>query len=316
MSSKRLQCAAIAFAVMLAACSNGSGSLSDPPTSPAQAAPQPTPTTPTPEPTPTTPPPPTPTEPPPPTPPPPTPPPPTPPPPAPKSPLAGYWLGTVKPKSGSQLVGRAMIATNGDAQVIVMGTNGLAATPELVVYGNVCCDSKADLELDSKRYLNDRDSKAKVQLDIKDGPLTGTIKIRNDEYDISLDRSARSDESVTMAGLAGTYSRTTTFFLGPSSTYTMTLDPDGRLTGSHTNGCVYNGTATLPDASRNLIRLNVELSNCPRSITGSGSWNGTYTGVGILFKNVAAPSDATQRTDVLFHSLVGNTWLGHQPTER
>jgi hypothetical protein len=304
MSSKRLQCAAIAIAVVLAACSNGSGSLTEPapPTSPGQVTPPPT-TTPE---TPTPPTPPPPVE------PPPTPPPPTP---APTSAIAGYWYGTVKPKGGSQLVSRAMIAANGDAQIIVMGTTGLTAAPEFVIYGNVCCESKLDLDLPSKRYLNDRESSAKVQLELKEH-LAGKIKIRADEYEVSLDRLARYDETVTMAELAGTYSRTITVFLGPSSTYTMTLDPSGRLTGSHTNGCVYNGTATLPDAPRNLLKLSVELSNCPTSITGSGSWNGTYTGMGVLFKDATAPSNPTQRTDILFHSFIGPTWLGPQPTER
>jgi hypothetical protein len=303
MSSKRLQCAAIAIAVAVAACSNGSGSLTEPPppTSPGQVSPPPTTTPEPPTPPPTTP-----------TPPPPTPPPPAP---APTSAVAGYWFGTVKPNRGSQLAGRAMIAANGDAQFIVMGTTGLTATPELVVYGNVCCESKFDLDLPSKRYLSDRESSAKVQLELKE-QLAGKIKIRNDEYEISLDRLARYDENVTMADLAGTYSRTITVFLGPSSTYTMTLDPSGRLTGSHTNGCVYNGTATLPDAPRNLLKLEVQLSNCPSSITGSGSWNGTYAGMGVLFKDAAAPSNPTQRADILFHSLVGPTWLGPQPVER
>lgn len=302
MSSKRLQCAAIAIAVVLAACSNGSGSLSEPtpPASPGQVAPPPT-TTPEPTPTPPTPPPTTPT--------------PPPPAPAPTSAIAGYWSGTVKPKGGSQLAGRAMIAANGDAQIIIMGASGLAASPEVVIYGNVCCESKLDLELPSKRYLNDRESSAKVQLERKE-QLAGKIKIRADEYDVSLDRLARYDESVTLADLAGTYSRTITVFLGPSSTYTMTLDPNGRLTGSHTNGCVYNGTATLPDAPHNLLKLDVELSNCPSSITGSGSWNGAYSGMGVLFKDAVAPSNPTQRADILFHSFVGPTWLGPQPTER
>jgi hypothetical protein len=315
MSSKRLQCAAAVIVGALAACSNGSGSLSDAPSTATAQTPTPEPT-PTPTPTTPTPPPPTTPEPPPPTPPPPATPEPPPPAPAPTSALTGYWYGTLEPKSGGQLDMRAMIAANGDAQFIAMGTNGLSASAEFVVYGNVCCDSKLDLELSSKRYLNDRENKAEVKAELKSGKLSGKIKIRGDEYELSIDRLSRYDESVALAELAGTYTRTTVFFLGPTSTYTVTVDPSGQLTGSHTNGCVYNGTVTLPDAPRNLMKLNVEIKNCPKSISGSGSMNGTYSGMGVLFRNAASPSDATKRTDIFFHSLIGAAWLGHQPTER
>jgi hypothetical protein len=79
---------------------------------------------------------------------------------------------------------------------------------------------------------------------------------------------------------------------------------------------VYNGTATVPDAPRNIVKLNVQLSNCPSSITGSGSLNGSYSGLGILLRNVTAPSNVLMRADVLYHSLVGPAWLGPQPVER
>jgi hypothetical protein len=234
----------------------------------------------------------------------------------PASALAGYWLGTVEPKSGSALSGRALIAGNGDVQLIVTATSALTASPELVVFGNVCCESKVDLDLQSTRYLSERVNGARFEAELKGGTLSGKFKIRGDDYEFSLDRSARYDEPVTLADLAGTYTRTITVFLGPSSTYTVTLDPSGQLNGSHSNGCVYSGAASMPDPPHNLVRLNVELSNCPSSITGSGSMNGTYSGLGALFKDVTAPSNPTQRTDVLFHSLIGRTWLGPQPVER
>jgi hypothetical protein len=311
MSAKRLHCAAMMIVVALSACSNGSGSLSDPPAaSPGQVEP---PATPAPAPSPTpTPTPPTPT----PTPPPPTPPPPPPSPLPPASAIAGYWWGEIETKSGWSLSGRAFIATNGDAQLIVTRTSSLTASPELVVFGNVCCEAKVDVELQATRYLTDRVDGARFEAEREGSKLSGKFKVRGDDYKFSLDGSPRYDEALTLADLAGTYTRTITTLLGPSGTYTVTFDANGQLNGSHSNGCVYSGTASLPNAPRNLVKLNVMLSNCPSSITGSGSMNGAYTGFGALFKDVTAPSDPTQRADVLFHSLVGHTWLGPQPVER
>jgi hypothetical protein len=314
MSAKRLECvAALATVMALAACSNGSGNIAEtlPPVAPSQGEPAPTTPTPTPT-TPTTPTTPPTTPPPPPTPPPPAPPPPTPP----ATPLAGYWFGTVEPKQGRSLSGRAIIAGNGDAQLIVTEGPALTKSPLFVVHGNVCCKADVDTELKSARYLSDRSNDARFQVKLDNARLVGKVRIRRDEYDLSLARLARYNESITLAELSGTYTRQITLLIGPSSTYTVTVDPSGQISGSHSNGCIYGGTASLPDAPRNLVKLDIQLSNCPRSITGSGSMNGSYTGMGLLLRDTAAPSDSTQRADVFLHSLVGRTWLGAQPVER
>lgn len=316
MSGTGIRCATVLIVGCLAACSNGSGSLTQPPAAaPGQATDPPT--TPTPPP-PTTPdpPPPTPDPPPPTTPDPPPPiPDPPPPPPPPTTPMAGYWTGQVTLK-GRNSTGRALIAANGDMHLIVSDSGGLVATPQFIVHGNVCCESKVKKDLPSRRALDGRTDTAKLEAEVKDNALEGKLKIRGDDYEFELGRSARYSDTLALADLAGTYTRNVIVFLGPSTTYTVTLDAAGRLTGSHTNGCVYNGTATVPDAPRNIVKLNVQLSNCPSSITGSGSLNGSYSGLGILLRNVTAPSNVLMRADVLYHSLVGPAWLGPQPVER
>jgi hypothetical protein len=308
----------------LAACSNGRGSLEQPPAAPGQVEPPPAPTptpdpapapspTPDPEPTPT----PTPT----PTPPPPAPTPtPEPPPPAPvPTPVVastGYWTGTVRGPGNRNYSGRAFIAGDGDIHLVITASSSLTAASELVVYGNICCENQIDTELKSKRYLSDRESNVRFRARVRNDEFTGEARIRGDDYEFTLDRSARYREATTLQNLAGTYTRTTVFLLSPTQTYTVTVDPNGQLNGSHTNGCVYSGSVTIPDPARNLTKLNVQLSNCPRSITGSGSMDGQYTGFGLLARDIAAPSDPTKRTNVLLHSLVGPTWLGLQPVEK
>lgn len=190
----------------------------------------------------------------------------------------------------------------------------MTAQPRFVIYGNVCCEAQVDQKLNTLQHMEARVRGADFEASIEDGALVGEAKVRGEEYELSLARSPRYGEPLTLLDLAGTYTRTTTPLLGPSATYTINVDPTGQFTASHTNGCVYNGTVVLPDAPSNLIKLDVTLANCPS--TGSGSMNGQYTGLGVLFRDIAAPSDATKRTNVLYHSLVGPTWLGQQATER
>jgi hypothetical protein len=229
--------------------------------------------------------------------------------------LAGYWTGPVKLK-GRNSTGRALIAANGDMHLIVSDTGGLAAAPQLVVHGNVCCQAKVKLDLPARRALDARTDTAKFEAEVEGNTLAGKFKIRGDDYDFELARSARYNDTLALADLAGTFTRSVVVLLGPSTTYTVTLDTTGRLIGSHTNGCVYSGAATVPDAPRNIVKLNVQLSNCPSSISGSGSMNGSYSGLGILLRDVAAPSNPLMRADVLYHSLVGPAWLGSQAVER
>jgi hypothetical protein len=222
----------------------------------------------------------------------------------------------MKLDDGSLLNARALITQAGDSQFIVTAASALTAQPQFVVHGNVCCTASVDTKLDAIAYYEERVREATFKAALENGSLVGSMKLRGTDYEFSLGKSPRYDETLTLQDLSGTYTRTTIVFLGPDSTYTLTVDPSGQVTGSHTNGCVYNGSISLPDAGHNLVKLDMQLANCPRSISGSGSSDGHYSGLGLLFRNITAPSDATKRTDVLYHSLIGPTWLGQQPTER
>jgi hypothetical protein len=230
--------------------------------------------------------------------------------------MAGYWLGTLTAKSGSVYGARAFVTGAGDMHFVVTNATALTAASEFVVYGNVCCTVSVNADLRSKRFFTERENDARFRASVQGSVLSGDLKIRGDDYDFALDRAARYAETLTLQDLAGTYTRTTPAILGRSSTYTVTVDPNGTFTGSHTNGCVYNGTVATPDAPRNLVKVDVTLSNCPSSITGSGSMSGRYSGFGLLARDTPSVSDPTQRTELFMHSLVGPTWLGLQYPER
>ena len=82
--------------------------------------------------------------------------------------------------------------------------------------------------------------------------------------------------------------------------HTLAVDAQGSVTGSHSNGCAYNGRVQIPDPNHNMLRLDVEISGCG-GLTSSRSWNGKYEGLGML-----------KSGGVLYHSLIGSTWFGPQ----
>jgi hypothetical protein len=56
-------------------------------------------------------------------------------------------------------------------------------------------------------------------------------------------------------------------------TTTLSIDANGIITGSDTNGCIYNGTIEIPDTNKNIYKIVVNLANC-------GELNGSYSGLG------------------------------------
>lgn len=58
-------------------------------------------------------------------------------------------------------------------------------------------------------------------------------------------------------------------------TETITIQADGTLDGSNTNGCAYTGSVSVPDSKINVYKIVITASLC-------GIYNGTYTGLGSL----------------------------------
>jgi hypothetical protein len=77
-------------------------------------------------------------------------------------------------------------------------------------------------------------------------------------------------KAVSLADIAGTY-RVKTQVTGAAGT--LTLSQSGDLSGSDSYGCGYAGQITFPDPQFNLLEFSMTVSGC-------GSWNGTYRGYG------------------------------------
>jgi hypothetical protein len=276
--------AALALAV-LAACSNGRGSVSDPATG--QQPPPPTV--------------------PPPTNPPPTNPPPQPPPAQPptSAAMAGYWKGTATEEdSDRRFDAVALIDAKGAAQWLLT-RGGLFSDDGFAVFANVCCEAQFEDDATGKNLGETNTRTASVSAEAAGAVLSGELQFRGDRYRFSLNASSDYNRNLSLAELAGVYTRRDNTIFGEEVTLTLTIESNGQLTGSYSNGCVFNGTAAIPDAAHNMVQLQIDLANCG-SRGSSKTWNGSYEGLGVLLAG-----DAT-----FYHSVIGPTWLGPQSVER
>jgi hypothetical protein len=299
---------------LLAACSNGRGSLSEAPSAPVNEGP------PTPSPPPAPPPEPPPS-------PPPEPPPASPPDPPPTptgSALAGYWLGrAVERDSERSRDVVALIDHGGEAQLMVLAAESDgddddededdADRGDFVLHGNLCCGASFDGDMAGKRFLDDRNEVGKVDIALAGGSLIGEIELQKNRYTVRLTSSAEYGQSLTLQGLAGVYTQSRPL---SGATMTLTIDVNGRLTGSNANGCTFNGGVSIPNPERNMVRLQVQMSGCGSSIFSEKQWNGSYGGLGLLLRNAVSPDNASVRQDVFYHSVIGPTWLGPQSVGR
>jgi hypothetical protein len=274
--------AALAIAA-LSACSNGRGSVSDPASGPVQQPPPP------------------------PTVPPPGNPPPSPPPtPAPSSAaMAGYWKGTATElDSGRTFDAVALIDAEGNAQWLL--TRGaLFGNDGFVVTANVCCEAQFAADATGKNLGETNTRDASVTVEVASDVLGGTLQFRREQYRFSLNPSADYNRGISLAQLAGVYTRRDATIFGEEVTLTVTIESNGQLTGSYSNGCVFNGNAAIPDTSHNMVQLQIDLANCG-SHGSEKQWNGAYAGLGVLLSGDA----------IFYHSVIGPTWLGPQSVER
>lgn len=274
--------AAIAVAV-LTACSNGRGSVSDPASGPVQEPPPPPtvppPGNPPPDPPPTTPP--------------------------SSAAMSGYWKGTATEQgSGLTFDAVALIDAAGNAQWLLT-RGGLFDNDGFVVSANVCCEAQFEDDATGKNLGETGTRDASVTVEVDGSVLSGELQFRREQYRFSLNASSDFNRGLSLAQLAGVYTRRDDTIFGEEVTLTMTIESNGRLTGSYSNGCVFNGSAAIPDTSHNMVRLQIDLANCG-SQGSQKAWNGSYAGLGVLLSG-----DTT-----FYHSVVGPTWLGPQTVER
>lgn len=219
--------------------------------------------------------------------------------------MAGYWKGTATEQDRNRTFETvALIDGQGNAQWVLL-RSGLREDDGFVIFANVCCEATFEDAATGKELAETRTRDASIDAQVAGGLLTGRLQFHDEDYTFSLNAAPEYDRSIALATLAGVYTRSTSTLFGEEVTLTVTIDADGQLNGQYSNGCVFNGSAAIPDTSHNMVRLQIDLANCG----GRGSskqWNGSYSGLGVLLAD----------DDVFYHSVIGPTWLGPQSVER
>ncbi len=94
-----------------------------------------------------------------------------------------------------------------------------------------------------------------------DNVITGTLSFGNEVVgDLNISFDTKTDEnaiSPTVSGIADIYGHTI------DNTYvSVVIDTDGTITGSSTEGCVFNGTATQIESTENMFGVILNIANC------------------------------------------------------
>lgn len=223
--------------------------------------------------------------------------------------MAGYWTGATDGRESDR--SREMIALidgDGQSQWIVErggGDDDDEKSRDFVAYGNVCCGTRFDAGLSGRERLSTRRREARLEVTLERSSLRGRIEFRDRKYDFALERSAEYERDLTLQQLAGVYAGTGPSLGDTPSTLTLTIDPSGRLTGADSSGCIYNGSASIPDTAHDMVRLQLDLASCGGTNSSSTQWNGSYSGLGLLLGG-----------RVFYHSVIGPVWLGALSVER
>jgi hypothetical protein len=219
--------------------------------------------------------------------------------------MAGYWQGTASQRDSNRTFDAvALIDATGDAQW-QLTRGALFGNDGFVVFANVCCEAQFEDDATGKNLGETSTRDASVSVEVGNNVLSGELQFRSETYDFALNAASEYNRSISLAELAGVYTRRDETIFGEEVTLTVTIESSGQLTGSYSNGCVVNGSASIPDSSHNMVQLQMQLANCG-SGGSSKQWNGAYAGLGLLLSG----------DDIFYHSVIGPTWLGPQSVER
>ena len=182
----------------------------------------------------------------------------------------GVWQGTItSPTTGqSTMVG----LTDATGQSVWMTTDGRVWSGQLPMTGTQFNATMAGHMYPGSRFPDGSAyGPSSMMFNYDNGAWTGQYTGGGDTGTFNTTMSSMWNRPATLATLAGTYTRTTSI----GYTMTMSIATDGVITATDTRGCVINGAVTVPDATRNLYRLNATVTSC-------GVLNGTYQGHGTL----------------------------------
>jgi len=200
----------------------------------------------------------------------------------------------------------AIITSAGEARFMFFGsTDTPLMDTQLVGNVNVAADK---FTASLKEYSDGNAQTSTVELDgtiaTKDGAW-GSYTWEQDFGRFVLNYISTYEEPSELSKLEGIWTFSQASSSGLTFTLTLTIDPDGTVFGSTTDGCVFNGKFNIIDSQYNIYRLFLETSLC-------GDLDGSYEGLATLDEPL------TQRR-LMFgitnedHSLSGMVYSPLQP---
>jgi hypothetical protein len=150
---------------------------------------------------------------------------------------------------------------------------------------------------------------ATITYSFSSGAVNATIEHANKTYAILFQRDRAEPTRISPRALSGVYSGT--FGSQGSTNWTLTIQEDGRITGSDAYGCTWTGNAATSGSGLNAFRLTMEATGCPSTGQAFVPVNGSYVAMGRI-----AQADPTRTKypgqDVIDFTIVGPVWLGPQ----
>lgn len=174
----------------------------------------------------------------------------------------GVWLGTLQAQGIDHAV-LGLIAPNGEARFFVGKNQHLFGKFKLDgnEFSSEATEFATGFNTDNKlsatgKILGSYVDEKMVFETIKDGAVINSVR---------LSYSALSDNAAMMRRISGTYR-------ADNDALSLVFDSDGDISGSDTNGCVYNGSTAIPDDSINIYHLTLRIESCAER-------DGTYSGL-------------------------------------
>jgi hypothetical protein len=147
------------------------------------------------------------------------------------------------------------------------------------------------------------------------GPLTATIRYANQTYQVSLERDRTRPELISMQTLAGVYSGTYSASISTPTSWTLTIESAGRVTGSDGFGCSWSGTAATSLSGVNAFKLALEATGCAGAAQVITPISGGYVAMG-RFSESEPTRTRYPGQPVIDFTIVGPVWLGRQMLAR
>jgi hypothetical protein len=231
----------------------------------------------------------------------------------------GLWRGTAKDSLDNELPVRFFVFDDQISQIEIGPKPVAAITSNFVAAASAwftastdqCCVFRNNVSaIASER--GQPDSIASIAATFNGG-VSGTVTRGSARYEFTATRDMSEPVLLSNPGLAGVYAGNFSSYANSPKGWTLTIETDGRVTGSDAYGCSWSGSSAFNGINANLFKLTLAASGCAPDPLAPA--NGSYTALGRYFAASASHPRYPGQAYIDF-SLVGAKWLGSQQLAR